>query len=186
VRRGLRLEYATLGWNVVGAAVTALSAIAARSVALAGFGLDSVIEIVASVVVVWQLTGGDAARERRALRIIGWAFVAAAAYIVAQTVYAVAAGIHPAPSRPGLAWLSATLVAMLILAHEKRQTGRALHHAVLETEARVTLVDAGLAAAVLLGLALNAWFGWWWADPAAGLVIVAYAAREAWTVLRGR
>lgn len=154
------------------------AALAARSVALAGFGLDSLIEIFASVVVVWQLTGADPGRERRAMRLIGMAFFALAAYIVAQTAFTLIAHVRPEPSREGIVWLAATLVAMLLLAYGKRATGEALANPVLSTEARVTLIDALLAAAVLAGLVLNAALGWWWADPLAGLVIVYYGVRE--------
>lgn len=176
--RGLRLEYATLAWNVVGSGVVIAAALAAGSVALAGFGLDSLIEIFASVIVVWQLKGTEAGRERRALRLIGAAFVALAVYVLAQAAYTLVAGGHPDTSPAGIAWLAATLAAMLLLAWGKLRTGRQLGNHVLLTEARVTLVDAYLAAAVLAGLLLNAAGGWWWADPLAGLVIVYYGFRE--------
>jgi len=187
LRRGLYLEYATLGWNVVGTVVVAAAALTARSVALAGFGLDSLIEIFASVIVVWQLTdtGAHEGRERRPLRLIGGAFFALALYIAAQTAYMLLARARPAPSAGGIAWLAVTCVAMLLLAQGKRVTGRRLDNAVLTTEARVTLIDAALAAAVLAGLALNAALGWWWADPLAGLVIVYYGLKEGWTAWHG-
>lgn len=185
LRTGLRLEYATLGWNVVGTVVVVVAALAARSVALAGFGLDSLIEIFASVVVVWQLTGADEGRERRAVRLIGLAFFALALYIVGQTAYALIAHVHPRPSAGGIAWLAATFIAMLLLAYGKRMTGRRLGNPVLVTESRVTLIDAILAGAVLVGLVLNAALGWWWADPLAGLVIVYYAVREGLAALHG-
>jgi divalent metal cation (Fe/Co/Zn/Cd) transporter len=178
LRRGLRLEYATLAWNVVGIAVLAVAAIGARSVALAGFGLDSLIEIGASTVVVWELSGSDAERERRALRLIAIAFLALATYLVVQAGIVLAVRHHAAHSPLGIAWTAATAIAMFALAAGKARTGRALGNAVLQTEGRVTLVDGVLATAVLLGLALNAWVGWWWADPLAGLVIVIYAVRE--------
>ncbi len=172
LRRGLRLEYLTLGWNVVGTVVVIAAAVVAHSVALAGFGLDSLIEIFASVVVVWQLTGTGQHRERRALRLIGGAFFALAVYILAQTAITLLTRSHPAPSAGGIAWLAATLAAMLLLSWGKRITGQQLGNPVLTTEARVTLIDALLAAAVLIGLVLNASLSWWWADPLAGLVIV--------------
>lgn len=178
VRRGLRLEYATLGWNIVGVGLVVWAAVLARSVALAGFGLDSLIEIFASVIVVWQLTGTHPERERPALRLIGGAFVALGLYILAQLVVTLLTRTHPAPSPLGIAWLTLTLVAMLGLAYGKRVTGARLGNPVLQTEARVTLIDALLAAAVLSGLLLNAAFSWWWADPLAGLVIVYYGIRE--------
>jgi divalent metal cation (Fe/Co/Zn/Cd) transporter len=178
LRRGLLLEYATLSWNVVGTAIVAVAAIAAGSVALAGFGLDSLIEIFASVVVVWQLTGANQQRERQAMRCIGGAFFALALYILAQTAYTLLSRHHPGHSTGGIIWLAATLIAMLLLAWGKRVTGRRLGNPVLVTEARVTLIDAALAAAVLVGLVLNAALGWWWADPLAGLVIVYYGIKE--------
>ncbi len=185
LKRGLFLEYATLGWNVVGVVIVGLAALAAHSVALAGFGLDSLIEIFASVIVVWHLTGINQQRERQALRLIGGAFFALALYIVAQTAYTLITRGHPAPSGGGIAWLAATLIAMLLLASGKRRTGRALGNQVLLTEARVTLIDAALAAAVLVGLVLNAVLGWWWADLAAGLVIVYYGIKEGWAAWQG-
>ncbi len=185
LRRGLRLEYLTLGWNVVGTVVVTLAALAARSIALAGFGLDSLIEIFASIVVVWQLPGATAGRERKALRLIGVAFALLALYILALSVLTLASRHHPGTSTGALIWLTLTVLLMLALAAGKRQTGNALGNAVLQTEARVTLIDAALAAAVLLGIALNTALGWWWADPLAGLVIVFYVAREGYAAWAG-
>jgi divalent metal cation (Fe/Co/Zn/Cd) transporter len=185
VRRGLRLEYATLGWNVLGVVVLAAAAVGAGSVALAGFGLDSAIEIFASLVVVRELRGDDDPdRERIALRRIGGAFVALSVYVTVQAVVVFATGPHPDSSPLGIAWTAATAVVMLALATGKAVTGKRLGHAVLRTEARVTLVDAALATAVLTGLALNAAAGWWWADPIAGLVVVGYGIREGRAALR--
>jgi len=184
LRRGLRLEYATLGWNIVGVGIVIAAAIAARSVALAGFGLDSLIEIFASVIVVWQLKGVNEYRERRALRLIGWAFYALAVYILIQAAYVLARDVRPGTSVLGIVWLAATLIAMLLLASGKRATGTQLGNVVLMTEAHVTLIDAYLAGAVLIGLVLNALFGWWWADPLAGLVIVYYGIKEGLTAWR--
>ncbi len=178
LRRGFALEYATLGWNAVGIVVLAIAAIAARSVALAGFGLDSLIEIGASTVVIWELSGTGVRRRRRALRLIGYAFAVLAAYLLAQSTVILAAGYHPRHSALGIAWTAVTAAAMFVLAAGKARTGRALGNPVLSTEGRVTLIDGILATAVLLGLALNAALGWWQADPAAGYVLVFYAARE--------
>jgi divalent metal cation (Fe/Co/Zn/Cd) transporter len=177
-RRGLYLEYATLSWNVVGSVIVIASAISARSVALAGFGIDSLIEIFASVVVVWQLKSVDKARETRAMRYIGLAFFGLALYLVTQAAVTLATGTHATSSPLGIGWLAATLAAMLLLAGGKRITGRELGNPVLEKESYVTLIDALLAAAVLTGLVLNAVAGWWWADTAAGLVIVYYGIKE--------
>lgn len=179
LKRGFLLEYLTLGWNVVGVIIVVLAAYAARSVALAGFGLDSLIEIFASVVVVWQLRGVNLKRERLALRLIGIAFIALVIYIVAQLLVTLVTGTHPATSVGGIFWIAITFIAMLLLAFGKRLTGQKLQNEVLLTEGRVTLVDAYLAGAVLVGLVLNALFGWWWADPLASLVIIYYGIREA-------
>ncbi|MBA3947017.1 MAG: cation transporter [Herpetosiphonaceae bacterium] len=178
LKRGLYLEYVSLGWNVVGVVIVLAAAWTARSVALAGFGLDSVIEIFASVVVIWQLNDTGHDRQRRALRLIGLAFIGLAVYVLAQSTYTFVTRQHPAPSPSGIAWLAVTLVAMLLLAYGKQVTGGQLGNLVLQTEAYVTLIDGVLAAAVLLGLVLNAGFGWWWADPLAGLVIVYYGFKE--------
>jgi divalent metal cation (Fe/Co/Zn/Cd) transporter len=174
----------TLGWNVVGIVVLALSAIAARSVALAGFGLDSLIEIGASTVVLWELAGAPEDRQRRAMHMIGAAFVALAVYLSIQSTVVLVIGSHPRPSLPGIVWTSLTAVAMFLLAAGKARTGAALGNPVLSTEGRVTLIDGVLASAVLVGLLLNACAGWWWADPAAGYVLVYYGVREAHSALR--
>jgi divalent metal cation (Fe/Co/Zn/Cd) transporter len=184
LRRGLMLEYATLGWNVVGVVVLAVAAVAAGSVALAGFGVDSLIEIVASAVVVWQLKGEEGAdRERRALRIIAVAFLLLAIYIAVQSAITFTSGTHPGHSTLGTVWLAVTVLAMFALAAGKRDTGRSLGNLVLQTESRVTVIDGALAAAVLAGVVLNAAAGWWWADPLSALVILVYGlheARHAW------
>jgi divalent metal cation (Fe/Co/Zn/Cd) transporter len=178
LRRGFALEYATLAWNVVGIAVLAVAAIGARSVALAGFGLDSLIEIGASTVVIWELSGTGADRQRRALRIIGAGFALLAAYLLVQSTLVLATGFRPHHSLLGIGWTAVTAAVMFALAAGKARTGEALGNPVLRTEGRVTLIDGLLAAAVLLGLLLNAAAGWWWADPSAGFVLVYYALRE--------
>jgi divalent metal cation (Fe/Co/Zn/Cd) transporter len=178
LRRGFALEYATLAWNVAGIVVLAIAATAARSVALAGFGLDSLIEIGASAVVIWELSGTGAKRQRRALRLIGYAFAALAVYLLVQSTVVLATGYHPRHSVPGIIWTAVTAAVMFALAWGKARTGRALDNPVLRTEGRVTMIDGILAAAVLVGLVLNAGLGWWWGDPAAGYVLVCYAARE--------
>ncbi|HEV7148740.1 MAG TPA: cation transporter [Pedococcus sp.] len=184
LKRGRLLEGATLAWNVVGIIVLAIAALSAHSVALAGFGLDSLIEIGASTVVLWELSGVGEARQRRALRLIAFAFVGLGVYLVTQTAYVFADDYHPQHSPLGIAWTAVTAAVMFALAAGKRRTGTRLGNPVLVTEGRVTTIDALLACAVLLGLVLNALVGWWWADPLAGLVIVYYAAREAAEILR--
>lgn len=184
IKRGLWLEYVTLGWNVVGSVYVLAAAYFGRSVALAGFGIDSVIEIFASVIVVWQLKAVNQDKERLALRLIGTAFLLLGAYIAVQSVLVLVTKAHPHPSPFGIGWLALTLAAMLLLAKGKSVTGVQLGHPVLQSEAKVTLVDAYLAAAVLLGLLLNAVLDWWWADPLAGFVIVFYGVKEGMHDLR--
>ena len=177
-RRGFTLEWITLAWNVAGVIILALAAITARSVALAGFGLDSLIEIGASTVVIWELSGAGEDRQRRGLRLIGYAFAALASYLLVQSTVVLITAYHPRHSVPGIVWTAVTAAAMFALAAGKARTGTALDNLVLRTEGRVTMIDAILACAVMLGLILNAAAGWWWADPAAGYVLVYYAARE--------
>ncbi|MBM9507828.1 cation transporter [Actinacidiphila acididurans] len=185
LRRGFALEYTTLGWNVVGIVILGFAAVSARSVALAGFGLDSLIEIGASTVVVWELSGTGEERQKRALRLIGAGFALLAAYLLVQSTWVLVAGFRPHHSPLGIAWTAVTATAMFALAAGKARTGAALDNPVLRTEGRVTLIDGVLAAAVLLGLVLNAVAGWWWADPLAGYVLVYYAVREVDEIFRG-
>jgi divalent metal cation (Fe/Co/Zn/Cd) transporter len=129
-------------------------------------------------VVIWELSGAGEDRQRRGLRLIGYAFAALALYLLAQSTVVLATGYYPHPSVPGILWTAITAAAMFALAAGKARTGRTLDNPVLQTEGRVTLIDGILATAVLAGLVLNAALGWWWAVPAAGYVLVFYAARE--------
>jgi divalent metal cation (Fe/Co/Zn/Cd) transporter len=182
IQRGFALEWATLGWNVVGIFILGFAAIQARSVALAGFGLDSFVEIGASTVVLWELSGTGEARQKRALQLIGIAFILLCLYIGAQSVIVLLNGYHPLHSPLGIAWTAITAVVMFALAAGKARTGVAINNPVLQTEGRVTFIDGLLATAVLLGLLLNLVFGFWWADPLAGFVIVYYGLREAYSI----
>ena len=177
--RGRKLEAATLGWNIVGVFVLAFAAVQARSVALAGFGLDSLIEIGASRVVLWELADVNQERQRRAMRLIGFAFVCLAVYLGIQSTIILIVGFHPHHSPLGIVWTGVTAAVMFALAFGKAQTGAALDNPVLRAEGRITMIDGILATAVLVGLALNAFAGWWWADPLAGYVLLYYAMREA-------
>ena len=183
-RMGIGLEIATLAWNVVGVVLLAILAWRSASVALLGFGLDSLIEIGASAVVIWELTGTDERRQRRALRLIGWAFVLLAAYLLVQSAVALVTGHRPTPMLGGIVWTALTALAMFALAWGKRAVGRRLRNPVLLTEARVTVIDGILATSVLIGIVLDYVLGWWWADSAVGLIIVFYAAREAIHIFR--
>ncbi len=186
LRTGYVLEGVTLGWNIVGIIVLGFAAIAARSVALAGFGLDSLIEIGASTVVLWELFGTGAERQRKALRLIGVAFIFLAVYLAVQSTYVLANVHHAKHSALGIIWTAVTAAVMFGLAAGKSRVGRALNNPVLRTEGRVTMVDALLATAVLTGLTLNAGLGWWWADPLAGYVILFYGLKEGILALKAR
>ena len=146
LRRGLALEYVTLGWNIAGVIVLAFAAVAARSVALAGFGLDSLIEVGASTVVIWEPSGTGEQRQRLGLRLIGYAFAALAVYLLAQSTLVLVSGYHPRHSVPGIIWTAVTAAVMFALAAGKARTGAALGNPVLRTEGRVTLIDGILAA----------------------------------------
>ncbi|MDL9978445.1 cation transporter [Microbacterium sp. ASV49] len=184
-RGGIGLEITTLAWNVVGVVLLAILAWQSASVALLGFGLDSLIEIGASTVVIWELTGTDEKRQHVALRLIGWAFILLAVYLLVQAAVALISGHRATPLLGGIGWTAATAIAMFLLAWGKHVVGRRLGNPVLVTEGRVTLIDGILATSVLLGIVLDYTLGWWWADPVAGLVIVFYAAREAVHIFRG-
>lgn len=179
LNRGRLLEAATLGWNIVGVFVLAFAAVQARSVALAGFGLDSLIEIGASTVVLWELADIGQERQHRAIRLIGLGFVGLALYLGIQSTIILIVSFHPHHSPLGIAWTAATAAVMFGLAFGKARTGAALENPVLQAEGRITTIDGVLATAVLCGLLLNAAVGWWWADPLAGYVLVYYAIREA-------
>ncbi|MGI9156758.1 MAG: cation transporter [Marmoricola sp.] len=166
----------------MGTVVLTIAVLATRSVALGGFGLDSLIEIGASTVV-WELSGTGEQRQRRALRLIGVAFTLLAVYLLVQSTIALTTGHRPGQGVLGIVWTAVTAGVMFGFAAGKARTGRALGNPVLTTEGRVTFVDGLLATAVLLDVTLDTTFGWWWADPLAGYVIVYYAAREARTCL---
>ena len=183
LKRGINLERFTLGWNVFGIVVLAFAAYAAHSVSLTGFALDSLIEIGASTVVLWELAATNKDRQARALKLIAYAFITLAIYIAVQSTLSLVSGAHSNHSRVGVAWTAITAVVMFTLAASKAKTGRALDNPVLITEGRVTFIDGLLATAVLLGLILNALFGTWWVDPLAGFVIVFYGYKEARAIL---
>jgi hypothetical protein len=145
LRRGFALEYATLAWNVAGIVVLAMAAISARSVALAGFALDSLIEIGASSVVIWELSGAGEERQRRGLRLIGYALAALAVYLLVQSTVVLATGYHPHHSVPGILWTAVTAGVMFALAAGKTHTGRALGNPVLRCWAvLLPPIDAGV------------------------------------------
>jgi divalent metal cation (Fe/Co/Zn/Cd) transporter len=179
-RRGFALEYVSMAWMIAEAGVAVTAGIVAGSVALTGFGLDSVIELAAAAIVIWQLRGEAAGHDRdtRAVRLVGVTFFALAAYLTAEGITSLVTAARPAPSPAGLAITAAALAVMPALAVAKLRTGRALGSRTLVADSAETAFCAWTSAAALLGVTLNTAFGWWQADPAAGLVIAALAIRE--------
>ena len=180
-RTGRLLQRLTILWNVIEVGVTIGLGIAAGSLALVAFGLDSLVEVFASLVVLWHMRGedGDGNRDDRASWLVGLAFAILAAYLLVAGVRALWIGAEPESSPVGIAYLAVTAVVMFGLAAGKRRIGRRLGNDPFLAEARMTFLDGCLATAILTALALNTAFGWWWADPAAALVVSAVAAREA-------
>jgi divalent metal cation (Fe/Co/Zn/Cd) transporter len=186
-RRARRLEYGTFVWNSLEAIVAISTGLASHSLALVAFGLDSCVEVLASVVVLWHLGGEsesvDPARTRRAMRLIAGAFGALGAYLAAEAVRGLLSRTIAEPSGTGTAFMAATVVIMFGLAWGKRRVGRALENRPLVANASMTLIDGFLAAGILIALLADRAFGWWWADPlAAGVVslIALNEARENW------
>jgi divalent metal cation (Fe/Co/Zn/Cd) transporter len=180
-RRGLVLEYSTIAWNVAEIFVAIGLGVAAGSLALVAFGLDSMVEVFASVVVVWHLRHPDGASDRisaRALRLVSIAFFALAVVLIAGVVWSVVQEYRPGESPLGVVYLAATALVMFGLAAAKRRVGVGLASDPLRAEARMTFLDGVLATGVLLSLMANAVLGWWWADVAATLLVAAAAFAE--------
>lgn len=189
--RGLRLEYLTVGWNVVEGAVAISAAVAAGSVALLGFGIDSFVESASGGVLIWRLrreaNGMDPraikALERRAERLVAATFLLLALYIALDASLALLNQDRPEVSPVGIALTALSLLVMGWLARAKQQTARDLGSRALAADAKQTWACLWLSAIVLVGIGLNAVFAWWWADPVAALVLCAFLireAREAW------
>jgi len=181
-RRALRLEYATIAWNLGEAVLTIGLGVAAGSLALIGFGTDSIIEVFASSVVVWHVLPGHQIdhpeRTRLALRLVATAFYLLALVLAVVAVRDLVTGRRAGESPIGIAYLAVTAAVMFGLAVAKRRTAEALGSAPLRSEASMTFLDGILSTLTLTGLALNAVLGWWWADPTAALLVAIAAANE--------
>ncbi|MDX6656836.1 MAG: hypothetical protein QOH62_1629 [Solirubrobacteraceae bacterium] len=189
VARARQLAWLGLGWHVVEAAVAVTAGVVAGSVALVGFGADSLIEAAAGIVVLWLMADNRSASppaERRAQQLIAASFVVLAGYIGVEAVRDLVAGHHPDASWVGIGLAVVTLATMPPLAIAKRRVGDQLGSSATASESRQTMLCAYLSAALLVGLLANAAAGLWWADPATGLVIAAVALREARDAWRGR
>jgi len=186
--RGLRLEYLTVGWNIVEGLIAVGAGVVAGSIALIGFGVDSFVEVISGAVLVWRLqaeAGGPADEERiehverRASRLVGASFLILAAYVAFEAIRSLAGQERPDASPVGIALTSVSIAVMLWLARAKRETGEALGSRALIADSHQTYACWYLSVTTLIGLALNAAFGLWWADPVAALVIAAFLVREA-------
>ncbi len=188
VSRTRLLAWIGLGWHVVEAAVAIIAGVVAGSIALVGFGADSLIEAAAGIVVIWLMAGersASAASERRAQQLVAMSFLLLAAYIGVEATRDLAGGQHPQVSWVGIGLSVVTLATMPPLARAKRRVADQLGSAATASESRQTMLCAYLSAALLIGLVANAALGWWWADPAAALVIALAAVSEARDAWRG-
>lgn len=185
LRLGRRLQWATIAWNCVEVVVTMYLGIVAGSLALVAFGLDSLVEVFASAVVIWHMApgepGGDGGGERdvRAMRLVAGAFGALAVYLAVAGGRALWLHDPAEPSPAGIVYLGVTAAVMFTMAAAKRRVARALQSEPFAAEASMTFLDGALASSILVALALNWGLGWWWADPAAALLVAAAAAHEA-------
>ena len=185
-RRAQLLAGTSVGYNVVEAVVAITAGLVAGSVALVGFGLDSIVEVSSGLIILWQFRHRlPESRERTALRLMALSFYALAAYVSVESVRALLGGHEPATSVVGMTLASASLVVMPFLSWAQRRTGKALGSNAVVADSTQTLLCTYLSAVLLLGLILNATLGWSWADPVAGLVIAAVAIREGRTAWRG-
>jgi cation diffusion facilitator family transporter len=194
LNRGLLLEYITVGWNIVEGIVAITAGVLAGSPALIGFGADSFVESVSGGVLIWRLAGERSSRhdpegveriERSAERLVGASFLILAAYVGFESIRALVTAEAPDASPIGVGLTAVSIAVMLWLARAKRRTGEALGSRALIADAQQTYACWYLSTVALVGLALNALFGLWWADPVAGLGIVVFLVREGWEAWNG-
>ena len=190
IRRGKLLEYATIGYNSLEGIIAIAAGLLAGSVALVGFGFDSVIEVISGATLLWRLYADvDEERrelvEQRALRIVGWSFVLLAAYVTFDAGKAIIRREPPDESMIGIALAALSLVVMPLLVRAKRRVAAAIGSKALDADATQTALCTWLSAILLGGLLLNALVGWWWADPVAALVMVPIMVREGLEGIRG-
>lgn len=189
IQRGLRLELLTVGWNCAEAVIGIGAGLIAGSIALVGFGLDSVIEVSSGAILLWRLRA-DRSRgehaERLALRLVGVSFLALAAYVAANSAYSLWMRQAPEESYVGIGLAIVSLIVMPMLARAKRRVASALSSRALHADSQQTQICAYLSAILLGGLVLNAALGWWWADPVAGLLMAPIIVSEGVEALRGK
>ena len=184
IKRGRRLEYYTIGWNSLEAVISIGAGLLAGSIALVGFGIDSVIEVSSGAIILWRLVSRQH-RERLALKLVGGGFLALAVYIAADAVKSLWFHEVPEASYVGIAIAAVAMITMPLLARAKRKVAADLHSRAMEADSRQTDICAYLSAILLADLGLNAVFGWWWADPAAALIMIPIIVREGVGAFRG-
>ncbi|MGA2956027.1 MAG: cation transporter [Thermodesulfobacteriota bacterium] len=187
LRRGRWLEFFTIGWNLLEAAVGIGAGLFAGSIALLGFGIDSLIETSSGAILLWRLQEGAEGekRERRALKLVGFSFLALAVYVAFEALKALLTRESPEKSIVGIALAALSLVVMPLLAIAKRRVAAKLSSRAMRADSRQTDICAYLSAILLAGLGLNVLFGWWWADPVAALGMLPIILKEGIEALRG-
>jgi divalent metal cation (Fe/Co/Zn/Cd) transporter len=187
LRHGRKLEYFTIGWNIMEAGVAIGAGWFAGSIALVGFGVDSLIESLSGSVLLWRLFSPvhDESREKVAIKLVGVSFLILAAYVAFEAVKSLIVHETPEASFVGIALSVLSLIAMPILARAKRRSAASLESRAMKADSRQTDLCAYLSAILLGGLGLNAFLGWWWADPIAALIMVPIIAREGFEGLSG-
>ena len=191
VRRGRRLEHFTIGWNALEGLVAVVAGVVAGSISLVGFGIDSFIEVTSGSVLLWRMSVDAEVHQRernekRALKVVGVCFLALAAYIAYESVRDLWSGRAPEHSMPGIILACVSLVVMPLLSRAKRKVGRALGSSAMHADAKQTEFCTYLSAILLVGLLLNTFFGLWWADPVAALVMVPIIVKEGVGGLQGK
>jgi divalent metal cation (Fe/Co/Zn/Cd) transporter len=177
-KKALWYEYLTIVWNIFEGVICILIGFFTGSVVLVAYGLESGVEVFASSVVVWDLKGIGKKREKRALKFIGFAYLIVSAYIFIDAAASIVKGDRPEKTLFGIFFIIITVLVMLFLGIRKRSIGRQMKSETVLADAKFTLIDGALAGTVLVGLVLNALFGWWWADQAMALFLSGVAFRE--------
>jgi divalent metal cation (Fe/Co/Zn/Cd) transporter len=186
IGRGRLLEYLTIGWNLIEGLVAVGSGVLAGSTALIGFGVDSFIESLSGATLLWRLHGSKGEdREKLALRLVGISFLLLAAYVGFESIDKLIVREEPEVSVIGIAIAILSLIVMPLLARAKRRVAADINSRALHADGRQTDLCAYLSAILLVGLLLNALWGWWWADPLAGLIMMPIIANEGYAALRG-
>lgn len=183
-KRGLRLAWFIVGWDIVEGTVAVTAGLLAGSIALVGFGIDSAIEVFAALVVIWQLRKDGKQRYTMALRLIALSFFLLASYVTYKSISDLIAANQPDASPVGITLAAVATVVMIPVAIAQKRTGQALGNQVLVAQSKETWVSNYLSISLLVGLGLNALLGWWWADPLVALLISLVAVREGWEAWR--